>query len=112
MGKFLDAAEIVLRRGGEPMIVSKLTEQALSDRLLDGCNGDTPIQTMKAKLSVDIKVNGPRSRFKRIGPGSLPFGTLLEMSMWHGLFRNNYGRRRVFLFSQLDSLDRQVGFTE
>jgi len=69
MGKFLDAAEIVLRRGGEPMIVSKLTEQALSDRLLDGCNGDTPIQTMKAKLSVDIKVNGARSRFKRIGPG-------------------------------------------
>jgi len=69
MGKFLEAAEIILRRTGQPMNVSKLTEQALADRLLDGCNGDTPIQTMKAKLSVDIKVNGTRSRFKRIAPG-------------------------------------------
>jgi predicted NUDIX family phosphoesterase/dephospho-CoA kinase len=69
MGQFLDAAEIVLRNHGTPMRVAEITDEALFARLLENCNGRTPHQTMKAKLSVDIRLHGRTSRFKRAGPG-------------------------------------------
>jgi predicted NUDIX family phosphoesterase/dephospho-CoA kinase len=51
------------------MRVRELTEDAISAGLLERSNGKTPHQTMKAKLSVDIKRLGNRSRFKRSGVG-------------------------------------------
>lgn len=69
MGQFLDAAEIVLRNRGTPMRASEITDEAVFARLLETSNGRTPHQTMKAKLSVDIRQHGRTSRFKRVGPG-------------------------------------------
>jgi predicted NUDIX family phosphoesterase/dephospho-CoA kinase len=78
MGKFLDAAEIILRRNGEAMKVSLLTDKALAEGLLEDSDGKTPHQTMKAKLSVDIRGNGKLSRFMRIAPGLFKLRDLLS----------------------------------
>lgn len=69
MGRFLDAAEIVLRRARMPLKVRDITDRALDDGLLDFSNGKTPHQTMKAKLSVNIKRLGSQSHFKRAAKG-------------------------------------------
>jgi len=69
MGRFLDAAEIVLRRTRLPLRSREITDKAIDYGLLDFSNGKTPHQTMKAKLSVNIKTMGVRSRFKRSGKG-------------------------------------------
>lgn len=69
MGLFLDAAEIVLRRAGKPLRLRELGEEALAAKLLEESDGKTPLQTMKAKLSVNIKQLGTASRFKRVGKG-------------------------------------------
>ena len=52
-----------------PLNVRDITNKALEYGLLDFSNGKTPNQTMKAKLSVDIKRLGTRSRFKRSDRG-------------------------------------------
>src|SRR5580658_6043569 len=78
MGRFLDAAEIILRRNGEAMKVSLLTDMALSEGLLEDSDGKTPHQTMKAKLSVDIRENGKLSRFMRVAPGLFKLRDLLS----------------------------------
>ena len=55
-------------------IVSKAIEQKLfSDKLA----GKTPHQTMKSKLSVDVRRNGNRSHFVRTGPGLFYLRSLL-----------------------------------
>jgi predicted NUDIX family phosphoesterase/dephospho-CoA kinase len=77
MGKFLDAAEIILKRAERPMHVRELTDRAIESRLLETSGGKTPWQTMKAKLSVDIKRKGGDSRFKRLAPGRF---TLRELT--------------------------------
>jgi predicted NUDIX family phosphoesterase len=69
MGRFLDAAETVLKRERRPMHARELTESAISLGLLEFSDGRTPHQTMKAKLSVDIRTHAARSRFKRSGRG-------------------------------------------
>lgn len=78
MGKFLDAAEIVLGQAGGPLRVRVITDTAIENQLLDFSGGATPSQTMKAKLSVDIRVKGKRSRFMRTGPGRFALRDRLE----------------------------------
>lgn len=51
------------------MRTRELTETAISLGLLEFSDGKTPHQTMKAKLSVNIRTYGSRSRFKRSGKG-------------------------------------------
>ena len=69
MGRFLDAAEIVLKRRGEPLNARKLTDLAIELDLLKFSNGKTPYQTMKAKICVDIREKADSSRFIRAERG-------------------------------------------
>lgn len=70
MSEFLITAEAVFRKAKKPMtpreIVTYAKEQAI---LSDKIAGKTPEQTMKSKLSVDIRKNGASSRFLRTSPG-------------------------------------------
>ena len=69
MGKFLQAALIILQTEKRPMRTREITDFAKRGGLLEFSNGETPWDTMKAKLSVDIKRYGLLSRFKRVEPG-------------------------------------------
>jgi predicted NUDIX family phosphoesterase len=64
MGVFLSSAYDVLKQEGRPLTAQEITATAIARGLLRS-TGQTPSQTMKAKLSVDILRNGPRSLFKR-----------------------------------------------
>jgi predicted NUDIX family phosphoesterase/dephospho-CoA kinase len=81
VGHFLNIAEAVLRSRGVPMnprdIVDAAKDEGLfSDRLV----GLTPAQTMKAKLSVDVRQKGQASRFVRTAPNTFFLRTLLNES--------------------------------
>src|SRR2546430_3210849 len=68
--QFLKVAEIVLREQLQPLTARRIIalgkEQGLlSDKLV----GKTPHQTLKSKLSVDIRRRGKNSVFVRTAPG-------------------------------------------
>jgi restriction system protein len=64
----LDAAERVLTEIGEPLHYREITHLILEKDLWK-TEGKTPDQTVNARLAVDIKKNGPESRFMRVEPG-------------------------------------------
>ena len=68
MGEFLGSAYKVLLKEGRPLSAREITAVAVKEKLLS-TGGLTPWQTMKAKLSVDILRNGPRSLFMRSDKG-------------------------------------------
>src|SRR5258705_11388468 len=68
MGVFLQSAYDVLKSAAQPLTAQEITEMACARGLLR-TSGQTPSQTMKAKLSVDILRNGTRSLFKRSEKG-------------------------------------------
>ncbi len=68
MGKFLDIAQTILKNSQTSLTPRQITDQAHASGLLEFSNGETPYQTMKAKLAVDIRRFGDRSAFKRTGP--------------------------------------------
>lgn len=63
---FLDAAEYVLQHVGIPLRPQEVVEHGLRLGVLHS-HGETPAQTMKAKLSTDILRRKAASRFKRTG---------------------------------------------
>lgn len=66
----LDAAEQVLLRFQWPMTAEEITRQAIGQGWLPpfGPSRKTPHATLTASLAVDIKKNGYKSRFARLGP--------------------------------------------
>ena len=64
----LDAAYEVLIAAGEPLHYREITQRAL-DRGLWTTTGLTPWDTVNARIAVDIKQNGEKSRFYRTAPG-------------------------------------------
>ena len=64
MGDFLRSAYDVLKKKGHPLTAREITAVAIESGILT-TEGQTPSQTMKAKLSVDILRNGNRSLFMR-----------------------------------------------
>jgi len=64
----LDAAYEVLRAAGEPLHYREITQRTL-DRGLWTTKGLTPWETVNARIAVDIKQNGKKSRFYRAAPG-------------------------------------------
>src|SRR5205814_734593 len=68
MGVFLQSAYEVLKNESRPLTAQEVTEKARILGLLHTF-GQTPSQTMKAKLSVDILRNSTRSLFKRSEKG-------------------------------------------
>lgn len=69
MGRFLDAAEIVLRREKRPMRAREITDAAKELGLLSFSDGKTPFQTLKARICDDIRAKDTFSRFKRVDRG-------------------------------------------
>jgi predicted NUDIX family phosphoesterase/dephospho-CoA kinase len=69
MGRFLDAAEIVLRREKRPMRAREITDSAVDLGLLNFSDGKTPFQTLKARICDDIRAKAGFSRFKRVDRG-------------------------------------------
>jgi predicted NUDIX family phosphoesterase/dephospho-CoA kinase len=68
--EFLIVAERVLLAKGNAMSASQIVDYATAHQLFsDRVAGKTPFQTMKSKLSVDIRTNGSNSKFMRTAPG-------------------------------------------
>jgi predicted NUDIX family phosphoesterase len=68
MGDFLDAAQRVLQHEGRPLAPKEITDIAITQGWLE-TKGETPHQTMKARLSDDILRYHDRSVFMRTGKG-------------------------------------------
>jgi restriction system protein len=64
----LDAIEQVLREAGSPLQASEITKRILQQGLWSP-SGATPERTVDARIAVDIKKHGSRSRFQRTGRG-------------------------------------------
>ena len=64
---FKAAAREVLREVGRPLHYTDITEIALDSGYLES-TGDTPQNTMRARLSVDVRDN-PESFFIQTAPG-------------------------------------------
>jgi restriction system protein len=64
---FKAAAREVLREVGHPLHYSDITELALKDGYLRSA-GRTPQNTMRARLSVDVRDN-PETPFSQTAPG-------------------------------------------
>lgn len=70
MSEFLRVAEQLMREERRAMSAKELTDTGLKRRLFsDKLAGATPAQTMKSKLSVEIRRGGARSTFVRTAPG-------------------------------------------
>jgi predicted NUDIX family phosphoesterase/dephospho-CoA kinase len=111
MGKFLDAAQIILRRrDGEEMDVSLLTDMALAEGLLENTNGQTPVQTMKAKLSVDIRTKGKLSRFMRVAPGRFKLRDLVTSEYVAKPFAKTSERHEKVMVFPAKALERIGSF--
>jgi restriction system protein len=65
----LDAAYEVLLAAGKPLHYREITQRML-DRGLWTSAGRTPWDSVNARITVDIKKNGDRSRFYRAAPGT------------------------------------------
>ena len=63
-----DAAEKVLAAAGKPLHYGEITQRIL-DQGLWQTDGKTPVATISAQLSSDVKHHGDSSRFERCGPG-------------------------------------------
>lgn len=65
----LEGVATVLANEGEPLKVNAITERLLAQGLWTS-EGKTPAATVEARLAVDIKGKGTRSRFIRTAPGT------------------------------------------
>ena len=98
---FREAAEFVLREVGHPLRPEEIVRIACDTGVLR-TSGETPHQTMKSKLSVDIRRHGAQSTFKRTAPGR--FG-LTEWDAYETYHASPYTRQHketVLVVSQSD----------
>jgi predicted NUDIX family phosphoesterase len=69
MGHFLDIAYTILKTEKKPLSAYEITEKALAKNLLI-TKGETPHQSMKARISMDILRRKEQSAFQRTGAGT------------------------------------------
>lgn len=69
MGKFKDAAIIILKEAGTPLQYKEIVRRAIEKRILE-TGGKSPDATMNAEIGVDIKKKGVASDFVKSGPGT------------------------------------------
>lgn len=68
--EYLSVAEIILSDAEGALSARQIVDRALSRKLFsDSLSGVTPWQTMKARLSEEIRAHGARSMFVRLAPG-------------------------------------------
>lgn len=112
---YLHVADQVLQRQGRALSAKEIVAFAEADQLFpDTFTGKTPYQTLKSKLSVDIRRNGDRSAFVRTRPGRFYLRRL--MSSFDQVYeapplRPPKTTERVLVFpsSSLDHLGRFQG---
>jgi predicted NUDIX family phosphoesterase/dephospho-CoA kinase len=66
-GRFIRAAFEVLHKEGKPLTAAQIVEHARASGVLM-TGGQTPGNTMRARLSDDIRALGGESQFQRVGP--------------------------------------------
>jgi len=69
MGQFLTIARTILLQEKRPLRVTEIIELAREKDYLHFSGGETPHQTIKARISEDIKRKKERSDFKRVAKG-------------------------------------------
>ncbi len=69
MGQFLTIARTILLQEKRPLRVTEIIELAREKGYLHFSGGETPHQTIKARISEDIKRKKERSDFKRVAKG-------------------------------------------
>jgi predicted NUDIX family phosphoesterase/dephospho-CoA kinase len=69
MGRFLTIARTILLQEGRALRVTEIIELAREKDYLHFSGGETPHQTIKARISDDIKRKKERSDFMRVGKG-------------------------------------------
>lgn len=67
-GSLLDAACTTLRKGGKPLRAREIMEVIAREKLWS-TQGKTPMLTLQARLSMDVRTKGKESRFQRVEPG-------------------------------------------
>ncbi len=72
---FLDAAEAILKKHGQPLSPTTIARLALDEGLLETA-GKTPHATMSAQINTDIKRRGRQSKFVKVSRG------LFGLSEW------------------------------
>jgi len=78
LGQFLDVAEHVIREQRRPLKPREIVDLGKDGGLFsDKLAGKTPHQTLKAKISVDIRRKGSSSRFVRTAPNTFYLRELL-----------------------------------
>ncbi len=103
---YLEAAELILRETEGPLSAAELVTEIRKRRLIK-ITGKTPPKTMNARISVDIKVKGERSHFKRVDKGKY---TLRELpgeeykAKPHGKRLSAKDKVLVFPTSKLDEI--------
>ncbi|MFQ5834589.1 MAG: winged helix-turn-helix domain-containing protein [bacterium] len=102
---FLDAAYEILKIEGKPMKPEHITLRALDLGLLR-TKGKTPANTMTASLHCDIRDNGSRSRFIKVGPNQ--FG-LIGWAKRYGIDVSQIRPRRV---GKVTRVPKTEGFSE
>lgn len=77
--EFITVALQVLRSELRPMSAKEILSIGIRDKLFsDKIAGKTPHQTLKSKLSVNVRRNGDNSPFVRTGPGKFYLRDLLQ----------------------------------
>lgn len=102
---FLDAAYEILKIEGKPLKPKDIIRKALNLRLLE-TKGKTPTYTMASRFYGDIRDNGPRSRFIKVGPNL--FG-LIGWAKRYGIDVSQIRPRRV---EKVTRLPKTKGFSE
>jgi hypothetical protein len=64
----LDAAYATLRKGGKPLRAREIMEVITREKLWS-TQGKTPMLTLQARLSMDVRTKLHESRFQRVEPG-------------------------------------------
>lgn len=112
--EFLSVAATVLQTTRKPMTAKQIVGYAIEHGLFtDRVSGKTPHQTMKSKLSVDVRRNGEKSRFVRTRPGAFSIREVVPAENIYDA--KPYVRSpdqsdvRVLLPSKLDRLGRFQG---
>lgn len=85
-----------MRKHRRPMTVTEITELGTRDRLFpDSLSGKTPHQTLKSKLSTDIRRKGDTSRFIRTAPGRFYLRDLHEGREYSSIKQTPSGTREL-----------------
>lgn len=102
--EFLQVARVALAKVGQPMAIREIMRFARENQLLsDSLAGKTPEQTLKSKLSQEIRKNASNSEFVRTAPGTFYLRNLLtsDDTVYSAVpWKKTAGGERVLVFDR------------